>query len=68
MNYTAALALDPEFRILDVFSTLSPKILMQNPYMFKANTGLDPDNPTIKDALTGPHCDEFIEGMAFEIE
>ena len=68
MNYTTALAMDPEFGILDDFSALSPDILTRNPYMFKAKPGNDPDTPTIKEALTGPHHDDFLAGMSLEIE
>jgi hypothetical protein len=68
MHYTTALAMDPEFGILDGFSALSPDILSRHPYMFRAKSTSDPDTPTIKEALRGPHREEFIEGMALEIE
>ena len=67
MNYVTALAMDPEFGILDGFSALSPDILTRNPYMFKSKNTSDPDTPTIKEALIGPYRDEFLDGMTLEI-
>ena len=67
MNYATALAMDPEFGILDGLSSLPPDALTRNPYMFKAKKTSDPDTPSIKEALTGPFRDEFLEGMALEI-
>ena len=57
MNYTTCFAMDPEFGILDSFSALSPEILMQNPYVFKAKSGSDANTPTIKETLFGPDRD-----------
>ena len=35
--------------------------------MFKAKKGNDPDTPGMMEALSGPHCDEFMEAMKNEI-
>ena len=66
-NYTAALALDPTYGILSGFSDVSPDFLNRNQWMFKSKTKNDPDTPGIREALTGKHRDEFIQGMANEI-
>jgi len=66
MHYATALAMDPEFGILDGSSTLPPDFLNRNPTLFKSKSMPDPDTPNFKDALTGPFRDEFIKGMALE--
>jgi hypothetical protein len=66
-QYAAALAMDPEFGILDGLSSLPPDFMTSNPWMFKAKKGSDPDTPTIREALTGPYHDEFLEAMSLEI-
>jgi len=68
VNYLTALAMDPEFGVLDMFSSLPPDILTRHPFMFKANKTADPDTPGIKEALTGEFRDDFVEGMGKEIE
>ena len=40
----------------------------QNCAIHKAGTTTDPDTPSHKDAMHGPHCDEFLQAMAMEIE
>ena len=67
MNYIAALALDPEYGVLDNFNNLSPDILTRNPWMFKS-TKKDPDTPGIREALTGEYKEDFLQGMVQEIE
>jgi len=39
----------------------------QNPWALKAKAFKDPDLPTVRDALTGPHAEEFWKAMATEI-
>ena len=68
IHYATALALDPEYGILDGLSSQSPDFLTANPWMFKAKKGRDPDTPSIREALGGSHRREFIEGMAVEIQ
>jgi hypothetical protein len=67
-HYAIALALDPTFGVLDGLSSLSPDFLATHPWMFKSKKGCDPDTPTIREALTGPYHNEFIEAMAIEID
>ena len=45
-----------------------PDFLTNNKGMFKSKTTHDPDLPNIKEALTGPHREQFIEGMTAEVE
>ena len=59
--------MDPEFGILDGLSSLPPDFMASNPWMFKAKKGSDPDTPTIREVLTGPYHDEFLEAMSLEI-
>ena len=68
MHHATALAMDPEFGILDGSSTLPPDFLNRNPTLFKSKSMPDPDTPNFKDVLTGPFRDEFIEGMVLEIQ
>ena len=68
MHHATALAMDPEFGILDGSSSLPPDFLNRNPTLFKAKAVADPDTPNIKEALTGPFREEFIEGMGLEIQ
>ena len=67
VNYATALALDPNYGVLDGLSSMPPDFLTSNPWMFKAKKSHDPDTPTIREALTGPHCDDFLDAMASEI-
>ena len=39
----------------------------QTPWAFKAKASKDPDLPSIREALTGPHADSFWEAMEKEI-
>ena len=50
-NYLAALALDPEFIVLDRWDMVPPTYLTTNPFMFKSKSKSDPDTPSIKEAL-----------------
>ena len=68
IHYATALAMDPVYGILDGLSSQSPDFLTTNPWMFKSKKGKDPDTPTIKEALGGPHRNAFIEGMTVEIQ
>ena len=69
LNYHVALALDPEFGVLDQFTSLSPDFMIRHPGAFKAQTkGNDPDTPNIVQALSGPHREEFLEAMKIELE
>ena len=67
VNYYFALVLDSEFGILDNVMSLPPDILIRNPFMFKAKSKSDPDTPNIREAMTGPYREEFLEGMLNEI-
>ena len=67
VQYAAALAMDPEFGILDRLSSLPPDFMTSNPWMFKAKKGSDPDTPTIREVLTGPYHEEFLEAMSLKI-
>jgi hypothetical protein len=67
-NYATTLTLDPVFGILDGTSTMPPYFLTRNPWMFKAKKGSDPNTPTIKEALTGPYRNEFLDAMTVEID
>ena len=68
VNYATALALDPNYGVLDGFSSLPPDFLTSNPWMFKAKKTHDPDTPTIREALTGPYRDDFLDAMSVEID
>ena len=68
VNCAVALAMDPNFGILDGLSSLPPDFLTRHPNMFKSKKGSDPDTPTMKEALTGPCHDEFLEAMSQEID
>jgi hypothetical protein len=67
-NYFTALAMDHDFGILDGFCDLSPDFLNRNPWMFKSKKHSDPDTPTMREALTGPHREAFLDAMATEID
>jgi hypothetical protein len=41
---------------------------VQTPWALKAKSGRDPDLPSIKEALMGPHKDEFWKAMEVEIK
>jgi Reverse transcriptase (RNA-dependent DNA polymerase) len=41
---------------------------IQAPWALKAKVNRDPDLPSVKEALTGPHSDEFWKAMKSEIE
>ena len=55
------------FGILSGFSDVPPDFLNRNQWMFKSKSKNDPDTPGIREALTGKHRDEFIQGMASKI-
>ena len=65
VNYATALAMDPVFGHLDSYT--QPDMLTRNPWMFKSKKMADPDTPSIKEALSGPFRDEFLESMQLEI-
>ena len=67
VNYQIALAMDPEFGVLDGLSSLPPDFMTSHPWMLKSKKGSDPDTPTIKEALTGPYRSEFLDAMSAEI-
>jgi hypothetical protein len=68
VNYLAALAMDPHFGILDQFSDLPPDTLTRHPFMFKSKATSDPDTPTFREAMFGPHREEFLDKMLQEIQ
>jgi hypothetical protein len=68
VNYATALALDPNYGVLDGFSSLPPDFLTSNPWMFKAKMPHDPDTPNICEALAGPYHDAFLDAMMVEID
>ena len=47
--------------------TLSPDIFIRNPFMFKAKSKHDHNITNIREAMAGPYREEFLEGMAIEI-
>ena len=67
VNYITALAMDPQYGILDGTIPLPPDFLTRNPGMFKSKSTHDPDTPNIREALNGEYRDEFLEGMALKI-
>ena len=59
LSYTAELHTCPHTGYLD---TLDPRVyLLRNP-------SLDPDNPTLYEAMNGPHSNEYVAAMKLEIE
>ena len=58
-----ALLMDPEYGVIDGFV---PDVLTNCPVLMKAKAK-DPDTPSLTEALTGPHRDEFLEAMRKEI-
>ena len=69
VNYHVALALDPEFGILDQLTDLSPDFMNRHPSAFKSSTKKnDPDSPNIVQALSGQYRDKFLEAMKLEID
>jgi len=67
-SYVTALAFDPVTGVLDGTHHFSPDFMTRHPFMFKAKATSDPDTPTFREAMTGPHSDEFLKAMATEIE
>ena len=45
----------------------SPMALVQNPMSFKAKSAHDPDLPTLRESLCGPHAEQFWTAMDAEI-
>ena len=66
--YLAALAMDHEYGILDQTDLLPPDYFTRNPFMFKEKSNSDPYTPSIREALSGDHRDDFIDCMRLEIE
>ena len=64
MGYIHALLLDLDYGIMD---SLLPQVLENHYPLFKVNKD-DPDSPTLRQALAGPHKEEFLEAMRQEIE
>ena len=52
---------------LNITCRLSSDFLIRNPTLFKAKKTSDPDTPSINEALSGKHRDDFIEAMRNEI-
>ena len=67
VHYATALAMDPEFGVLDGLSALPPDFMTSHPWMLKSKKGKDPYTSTIKEALTGPYRSEFLDAMSIEI-
>ncbi len=61
--YVYALLMDPEYGVMD---SIYPHALSQVPTLMKASKS-DPDTPTLREAMIGPHREEFIEAMQNEI-
>ena len=59
------LVIDPDYGVLD---DLPMHVFTNSPQFFKAGKKHDPDTPTIKEALGGPHRREFIKAMKKEVE
>ena len=59
--------MDHDFGILDQVDTLPPGFFLRNPCMFKSKTHHDPDTPSIREALSGQHREDFIDCMRQEI-
>ena len=66
--YAAALALDPEFGVLDKMHGYAPDFLNCHPFLFKAKATPDHDTPGVHEALSGPYHDHFIEAMNTKID
>ncbi len=62
--YVYALLLDPEYGVMD---SIYPHAMSQVPALMKASKS-DPDTPTWREAMNGPHREEFIVAMGNEIE
>jgi hypothetical protein len=63
-DYIYALLLDTEFGLME---GMYPHVLTQCPQLLKSQKQ-DPDYPTLGEALSGPHREEFLEAMRKEIE
>jgi len=64
LKYIYALLFDQNFGLLD---NLMPNVIGQCPHLMKASAN-DPDTPTLSEAMSGPHRDEFVSAMKAEIE
>ena len=60
--------MDPYNGCIDGTIPLPMDFLTGNPGMFKAKSTKEPDSPNIKEAMSGPYRDAFVEGMSVEIE
>ena len=65
MQYILNLLIDPDY---GVFDNIPLNAFTYYPHIKKAAAKNDPDTPTIKEALFGPHRDKFLEAMSQEIE
>ena len=63
-NRLYAMLMDPALGCMD---NLIPTVLAQCPQLLKAGKA-DPDLPTLREAMNGPHRDEFIKAMKSEID
>ncbi len=61
------LILDPESGLCEHFN-LDPTILSRHPNILKVKATRDPDEPSLREAMAGPHKAEFLEAMAKEIK
>ncbi len=61
------LILDPDFALCDHMS-FDPTLLNRNHSVCKAKATKDPDTPTFKEAMWGPHREEFLAAMRSEIQ
>ena len=59
--------MDHDFGILDGLSDLSPDFLNRNPWMLKSKKCSDPDTPTMREALSWPYQEQFLDAMETEI-
>jgi hypothetical protein len=62
-NYIYALLMDTEYGLME---NLMPNVMAASPCLLKASA-TDPDLPTVRQALAGPHKEEFLTAMRSEI-
>jgi hypothetical protein len=63
-NYIYALLMDTEYGLME---NLMPNVMAASPCLLKASS-TDPDLPTVRQALTGRHKEEFLAAMRSEIK
>ena len=64
VNYLYAHAIDPTYGFIPDPGVFPPDFFTSNPNMFKAKKkGSDPDLPSVMEALSGPHRDDFLHAM-----